>query len=61
MPSGQNPGNDDPNKCSVGTYFDKNNKRCLACPDGCLSCKDCYTCNICRPEFVYDYNTQKCV
>lgn len=34
---------------------------CLACPDGCLSCDNCYQCKICRPEFTYDYNTEKCV
>lgn len=25
-----------------------------------MSCSDCYTCNICRPEFVYNPSCQKC-
>lgn len=52
-------GNDDPNSCAVGSYFDSNHRKCIACPDGCLSCIDCYTCVQCRPEFNFDpyYNT----
>ena len=52
---GQNIGNDDPKACAVGSYFDSNHRKCIACPDGCLSCVDCYTCKQCRPEF-YFYN-----
>ena len=33
---------------------------CLACPDGCLSCSDCYTCKTCRPEFIFDPKTHHC-
>ena len=43
------PGNDDPASCGVGTFFDYQQKKCLACPDGCLTCTDCYTCQQCRP------------
>ncbi len=32
----------------------------MACPDGCLSCHDCYRCKICRPEFIFDPSSQKC-
>ena len=38
------PGNDDPSSCSVRTFFDSQQRKCLACPDGCLSCDDSYTC-----------------
>lgn len=34
---------------------------CLACPDGCLSCFDCYRCKLCRPEFIYNALTEQCV
>lgn len=60
VPRGQNIGTDDPTRCSPGTYFDENHKQCLACPDGCLSCSDCYHCKTCRPEFIFDPHTQHC-
>ena len=34
---------------------------CLPCPDGCLSCSDCYTCKTCRPEFIYNPLSSLCV
>lgn len=46
-------GNDDPSACAVGSYFDPNHRKCIACPSGCLSCVDCYTCTQCRPEFHF--------
>lgn len=61
MISGSQPGTDESTKCNVGTYFDNSNKMCLACPDGCLSCQDCYTCNVCRPEFFFDSQSKKCI
>ena len=54
------PGNDDPTSCGVGTFFDYQQRKCLACPDGCLTCTDCYTCQQCRPEFNYDATTSLC-
>lgn len=33
---------------------------CLACPPGCLSCSDCYTCKICKPDFIFDAGTSSC-
>ena len=45
-------GNDD-SKCGVGSYFDPNHRKCIACSDGCLSCVDVYTCTQCRPEFLF--------
>ena len=47
-------GNDKPSSCNVGTFFDHKQRKCLACPDGCLTCKDCYTCELCKPEFNFD-------
>ena len=34
---------------------------CLPCPDGCLSCFDCYRCRYCKPEFIYNPLTEQCV
>ena len=53
-------GSDDPNSCAVGSYFDSNHRKCLACPDGCLSCIDCYTCVQCRPEFNFNPHYNLC-
>mgnify|MGYP002146198205 CR=1 FL=1 len=52
--------NNDRRDCAVGTYFDTNHKACLSCPDGCLTCQDCYRCQVCRPEFIYEPKSQKC-
>lgn len=49
----QNNGNDTPDSCSVGTFFDTQQKKCLRCPDGCLKCSDCYTCQMCSPDFNF--------
>ena len=57
----QNDGNDVAADCSVGTYFDSQQKKCLACSDGCLSCEDCYTCEVCSPDFIYDPVSQLCI
>lgn len=54
-------GNNTATDCLVGSYFDAQQKKCLACPDGCLECRDCYTCVTCSPDFVYDLNSQLCV
>ena len=45
----------------MGSYFDANVKKCLACPIGCLSCTDCYTCVQCMPNFNYDSVYKRCV
>lgn len=46
--------------CNAGTFFDTQQKKCLACPDGCLQCKDCYTCVTCSPDFVFDHVSNLC-
>ena len=61
MPNGNGNGNDSPSSCSPGTYFDTNQKRCLPCPEGCLSCDSCYTCQQCLPEFNYYAPAQRCI
>ena len=43
------PGNDNPSSCGVATFFDNPQKKCLACPDGCLTCENRYVCIQCRP------------
>jgi hypothetical protein len=53
--------NYDPVKCSPGTYFDGVHKMCVGCSSGCLSCVDCYTCNVCLPQFYYNPYSQTCV
>lgn len=60
VPAGSNIGTGDPGKCMVGTYFDVAHRQCLACPDGCLTCSDCYTCRVCQPEFIFDPRTSVC-
>ena len=57
----QNDGNDTSADCAVGTFFDTQQKKCLACPDGCLTCSDCYTCEVCSPDFIYDATSQLCI
>lgn len=57
----QNDGNDRQADCLVGTFFDSQQKKCLACPDGCLSCSDSYTCQTCNPDFTYDFASQLCI
>ena len=49
-----NNGDDTAVDCNVGSFFDTQQKKCLACPAGCLSCVDCYTCNTCAPGFLID-------
>ena len=58
LPNSQ--GNDDPSSCSPGTFFDSQQRKCLSCPDGCLKCRDCYTCDECHPDFNYDPITELC-
>lgn len=55
-----NNGTDTPAQCGVGTYFHTQQKRCLACPDGCLSCEDSYKCNACDPNFMINVNNDLC-
>ena len=50
----QNDGDDTLADCSVGTFFDSQQKKCLSCPDGCFSCIDSYTCITCFPAFTFD-------
>ena len=56
-----NDGTNQASDCFVGTFFDSQQKKCLACPDGCLKCSDCYTCDQCNPDFRYDVRTSLCV
>jgi len=37
--------------CPVGTYWDKQQLRCLPCPAGCSSCVDCFSCSTCSDGF----------
>lgn len=46
--------------CNVATFFDDQQKRCLPCSDGCLSCSSCYACTQCRPEYTYCAISQLC-
>lgn len=55
-----NNGNDTPSQCGVGTFFHTQQKRCLACPDGCLSCSDSYKCNTCNPNFQLNVVNDLC-
>lgn len=59
LPNSNN-GNNTVADCSVGTFFDTQQKKCLVCPSGCLECIDCYTCKRCSPDFVYDSVSQLC-
>lgn len=36
-------------------------QKCLLCSDGCLSCKNCYDCQQCRPEYNYFAPSKSCV
>jgi cysteine-rich repeat protein len=56
-----NDGTNTPTDCNVGSFFDPQQKKCLPCPDGCLKCKDCYTCETCHPDFNYDIPSKLCV
>ena len=53
-------GNDSPDSCNVGTFYDSQQKRCLSCPQGCLTCENSYECLQCNPDFSYDYNSKLC-
>ena len=55
-----NDGNNVATDCNVATFFDSQQKKCLPCPDGCLQCRDCYTCIQCNPDFVFDPATSLC-
>ena len=46
--------------CSLATFFDNQEKKCLPCPQGCLQCKTCYSCEMCQPGFTLDVNTNLC-
>ena len=37
--------------CPKGTWWDQQQLRCLPCPDGCMSCPDCYSCDSCSPGY----------
>lgn len=54
-------GSDSSEGCTVSTFFERNSRMCLPCPDGCLSCLNSYQCLLCRPEFIYVPETEKCV
>lgn len=47
--------------CNVGTYFDTQLQKCLPCSDGCLSCKTCYDCTQCRPDYTLDAKSGLCL
>ena len=53
-------GNDDESDCNVATFYDAQQRRCLPCPSGCLSCSSSYVCEACKPEFTYDDESQLC-
>lgn len=55
-----NDGTNTASDCNVGSFFDAQQKKCLSCPDGCLQCKDCYTCITCSPDFVFDRVSNLC-
>ena len=57
----QNNGTDTAANCAVGTFFDSQQRKCLPCPDGCLTCSDCYTCQVCSPDFIYDPVSELCI
>lgn len=46
--------------CSVATYWDGQQLRCLPCSDGCLSCTTCYSCTQCSPGYNIDFATSLC-
>lgn len=58
---GNQVGSDDPESCNVATFYDSQQKRCLPCPAGCLTCSSSYVCVVCRPEFNYDAVSELCV
>lgn len=47
--------------CNVATFFDNQQKRCLPCADGCLSCATCYTCTQCQAEYNFDFTSGLCI
>lgn len=55
------PASQTPGECKVGTVFDGESRRCLSCPEGCLSCEDAYSCRVCSPDFEYDLVSALCV
>lgn len=46
--------------CAVATFFDNQQRKCLACPPGCLRCSDCYTCDQCNVDFYIDVQSSLC-
>lgn len=54
-------GSDSPDSCNVATFYDQQQRRCLPCPSGCLTCSSSYVCEICKPEFSYDASSQLCI
>ena len=58
---GNQAGSDSPSDCNVATFYDSQQKRCLPCSSGCLSCSSSYVCTQCRPEFNYDVSSQLCI
>ena len=42
IPYNPNPNTPSPPNCNIATFFDNQQKQCLPCSDGCLSCKTCY-------------------
>ena len=55
-----NDGSNTASDCSVATYFDSQQRKCLPCPDGCLTCTDCYTCTTCNIDFIFSPATSLC-
>ena len=54
-------GNDSPDQCNPGTFFDSQLRRCLACPSGCLSCKNSFQCTSCSIGFNLHTSSQLCL
>ena len=46
---GNQMGNNSPSDCNVATFYDSQQRRCLPCPAGCLTCSSSYVCDQCQP------------
>ena len=56
-----NVGSDSPEDCLVSTFFDSQQKRCLPCPQGCLSCESSYKCTQCSVDFNFNIASDLCI
>ena len=55
-----NPNPNPPADCNPCTFFEPQEKRCVPCADGCLSCETTYECLTCREGFSYNFATKLC-